>query len=74
MTNIPVLKARDIVRKIRKLGFYFTRQKGNHAIYRRASDSTRITIPIHGGTDIAPAILFQIIEDAGISREEFLNL
>lgn len=74
MTKLPILKACDIIRKIRRIGFYFSRQKGSHAIYYRASDNARITVPVHGGADIAPDILFQIIEDTGVSREKFLNL
>lgn len=68
MAKLP--KAREVVRVIRKLGFYFARQKGAHAVYRRA-DGMRITVPVHGGKEISPAVFQRILKDAGVSAKQF---
>ena len=56
-----------------KLNFFFSRQKGSHAIYRNA-DGRRITIPVHGGKEIGPAVFRQILKDLDISLSEFWKL
>lgn len=39
---LPQLKARDVIRVAKKLGFELDRQSGSHAIYYRKSDKRRI--------------------------------
>ena len=71
MPRLP--KAREVIRVANKLGFVFVRQKGSHAIYRHGN-GTRITVPIHGGKEISPAVFRQILEDMKISGKEFWDL
>lgn len=49
MTDIfPDVTSKQIIKIIEKLSFEFIRQSGSsHAIYRRAVDNRRTTIPIH---------------------------
>ena len=37
MSNFPSVKAKEFIRVVEKLGFYFDRQKGSHAIYKKYS-------------------------------------
>jgi predicted RNA binding protein YcfA (HicA-like mRNA interferase family) len=71
---LPQVKARDVVRVAKKLGFEFDRQSGSHAIYLRNSDKRRIVIPVHPAKDIKPKTLYGIIKDMGIEPEEFKKL
>ena len=50
MTSVfPDVNSKQIIKVIEKLVFEFIRQGGSsHAIYRRASDGHRTTIPTHG--------------------------
>jgi predicted RNA binding protein YcfA (HicA-like mRNA interferase family) len=68
---LPQVKAADIIRVAKKLGFEFDRQSGSHAIYRRKSDKRRIVVPVHPAKDIKPKTLYGIIKDMGIEPEEF---
>ena len=34
MSQYPTVKAKEFIRVIEKLGFYFDLQKGSHAIYK----------------------------------------
>ncbi|MDB9439983.1 type II toxin-antitoxin system HicA family toxin [Sphaerospermopsis kisseleviana CS-549] len=56
-----------------KIGFYFDRQKGSHAIYKH-NDGHRVVIPIHSGKDIKQGTLMGIIQDVGMDKETFFNL
>ena len=71
---LPQVKAKDVVRVAKKLGFELDRQKGSHAIFYRISDKARIVIPMHAGRDIKPKTLQGIIEDMQITPERFKEL
>jgi predicted RNA binding protein YcfA (HicA-like mRNA interferase family) len=73
MSNLPSIKAKDFIKVIEKLGFYFDRQKGSHAIYKNA-DGLRVVVPIHSGKDIKPGTLMGMIQDIGIDKETFFKL
>ncbi len=74
MSKLPVVAARDCVRVAQKLGFEFDRQKGSHAVYMRASDKRRLVIPVHKGRDLKPGTLRGLIDDMGLSVEEFVAM
>ncbi|CAD5932837.1 type II toxin-antitoxin system HicA family toxin [Planktothrix agardhii] len=45
MSNFPSVKAKDFIKVIENLGFYFDRQKGSHALYKN-SYGLRVVVPI----------------------------
>lgn len=71
MSKLPVVSARDLVRLAEKLGSGLDRQRGSHAVYLRASDRRRLVIPVHKGRDLKPGTLRGLIEDMGLSVDEF---
>ena len=73
MSNLQSIKAKDFIRVIENLGFYFDRQKGSHAIYKN-TDGLRVVVPIHQGKDIKPGTLMGMIQDIGIDKETFFKL
>lgn len=56
-----------------QLGFLLDRQKGSHAVYYRERDKARIVVPIHSGKTLKLKTLAGIIEDMGLTVEEFRN-
>ena len=72
--KLPVVRARDVIRVAEKLGFVFDRQKGSHAVYRRSSDRARVVIPVHAGRDLKPKTLASIIDDLGLTVEQFTEM
>lgn len=72
MGTIPVLKPRDVVIILEKLGFFEARQKGSHKQFKH-QDGRLTTVPFHQGRDISPVLLRQIVKDIGITIEEFLE-
>jgi len=47
---------------------------GSHAVYVRPADGKSFVIPIHAGADLKRKTLRAIIEDMGITTEEFTKL
>ncbi len=73
MSNFPTVKAKDFIKVIKKLGFYFDRQKGSHSIYKN-DKGQRVVVPIHSGKDLKPGTLMGMIQDIGIDKETFFQL
>ena len=73
MPKIPSIRARQLVSIAESIGFQFDRQRGSHAVYYRASDHRRIVIPMHGAKDLKPGTLRGIIQDMGLTVQEFID-
>lgn len=73
MTRLPALKARDLVKLLKKIGFKEMRQKGSHLFFQHPDDRTTL-ISVHGGEDIGRGLLRQILREIELSPEEFIDL
>jgi len=51
MGSLPVLKPREVVTRLERLGFVEVRQRGSHKQFRHA-DGRAMTVPMHAGRDI----------------------
>ena len=69
--NIPVLKPKLVIRTLERNGFYVHHVSGSHYILKK--DGLRVTVPYHN-KDLKPGTLKSIIEQAGLTVEEFLDL
>ena len=72
MGSIPILRPREVVAILEKLGFKEIRQKGSHKQFRHL-DGRSTTVPFHQGRDISPILLKQIAKDIHLTIEEFLS-
>lgn len=72
MGKVPVLKPREVVALLARLGFSEVRQRGSHKQFRHA-DGRVTTVPFHAGRDISPLLLRQIASDIGVMVEELLG-
>ncbi len=72
-SKYPLLAPDEIIRTLSKLGFQKVSQKGSHAKYKNDTSPVRtVIIPMH--SEIARGTLKSILDQAGISLEEFLEL
>jgi len=71
---MPVVRAKEVVRVAEALGFVLDRQKGSHAIFYREKGGSRVVIPMHSGKTLKPKTLAGIVQDMGISLDEFRAL
>ncbi|MCC6327957.1 MAG: type II toxin-antitoxin system HicA family toxin [Acidobacteria bacterium] len=72
MGNAPVLKPREVVRILERMGFTEARQRGSHKQFKH-SDGRFTTVPVHPGRDISPFLLRKIAEDIRSTVEELLT-
>jgi len=71
VTKPPVLKPREVVSLLERLGFSEVRQRGSHKQFRHP-DGRVTTVPFHAGRDISLTLLRQIARDIGLSIDQFL--
>lgn len=67
-----MLKARDVARALKRMGFVPVRQKGAHLFFEHTDGRTTL-VPKHGGEDISRGLLYQILREIEIEAEKFLD-
>ena len=71
MPPIPLLKPREIVMTLRKLGWVVSRQRGSHIILTKQGHLATLSVPNH--TEVARGTLRSLIAKAGVTVDEFLQ-
>ena len=64
MPKLPSVKAEDVIKALRKIGFEKVRQKGSH-VRLKHDDNRVVTIPIHARKTIGKELLLKILRDLG---------
>ncbi|PIY69321.1 hypothetical protein COY90_01305 [Candidatus Roizmanbacteria bacterium CG_4_10_14_0_8_um_filter_39_9] len=72
MSKLPVLKPKQVLKKLEKLGFVIDRQSESHLILLHSKTKRRAVIPIHLA-DIKKGTLSAILRESGINRDEFIS-
>ena len=74
MPKLPVLPARDILKALRKIGFEVDGQRGSHIKLKgeRSGVVRTVIVPDYG--EVPRGVLGSILRQAGLTREEFLDL
>jgi len=73
VSKLPVLSGASLCKALEKLGFQIDHQTGSHIILRNENPPhRRITIPNH--KELAKGTLRAILRQAGLTREELLEL
>jgi len=75
MPKLPVLSGKDLIKALSKIGFKHVRTRGSHAILSKFDqEKGKITIPVPLHRELAKGTLKSIMNQAGLSLEEFLEL
>ena len=73
MGRLAGFRYREIVKRLKKLGFEFDRQAaGSHEIWYNAATHRYTTVPNHPG-DMPEGTLRAILKQTGITADEFLD-
>lgn len=71
--KLPVLKATELIRALKKAGFQVIRQKGSHVRMKRPNGRV-VTVPVHPGQDVGRGLLRKVLRDAKLTRDELMAL
>jgi predicted RNA binding protein YcfA (HicA-like mRNA interferase family) len=65
--------AKKIIKALSELGFKIVRTHGSHVVLKHA-DGRLTVVPVHPGENIGTGLLYKIIKDTGLSKEEFMKV
>ena len=69
--KLPALKPKKVIKALKRGGFEVNHVTGSHYIMKKGKQ--RVTVPYHG-KDLHPRLLASIIQQSGLTVEEFLDL
>lgn len=74
MQKLPRLSGKEVIKALSKVGFVSVRQRGSHVIMIKETEQGKrsTVVPVHPEVDMGT--LLEIIRQAGLTREEFLDL
>lgn len=73
MSGLSPIKAKDLIKILKKLGFIEKRQKGSH-LFLSHEDGRTTVVPVHQGKSIGIGLLRSILRDVKLSPENFQKL
>jgi predicted RNA binding protein YcfA (HicA-like mRNA interferase family) len=71
VARLPVISGDDFVKAVARIGFVKDRTRGSHMILTGPA-GRRLSVPRH--RELGRGLLRALIRDAGLTREEFLEL
>jgi len=73
MPKLPQISGKELCKILERLGFQMIHGKGSHVRFKHP-DGRRTVVPVHSGEKIGKGLLKEILKQAKLSREEFMNL
>ena len=70
--KLPLLSSKELCSFLEQVGFEEIRQKGSHRFYRN-KEGVGTVVPVHTNKDIGRGLLKAILDEIGMSREEFFR-
>jgi predicted RNA binding protein YcfA (HicA-like mRNA interferase family) len=74
MTRLPRVTGKEIISVLSKQGFRILHVRGSHHYMEPPDGQGLVTIPVHAGKIVKPGTLKNILEQAGLSVDEFIEL
>ena len=74
MPRLVPLKPQEVIRKLVRLGFDGPYPGGRHQRMVNLKTGKVIPVPFHKGCDVSIGLIREIINEVGISREDWLAL
>jgi predicted RNA binding protein YcfA (HicA-like mRNA interferase family) len=71
--KLPRITGDEVVRVLKRAGFVTDRQKGSHVILVHPQNHKRVVVPVRAGKIVKLGTLSGILDDAGLSTEEFTH-
>lgn len=73
MPKLPPQKPKELIKKLAKVGFFVDHVTGSHKILYKEGHPRPVVVPSHN-KDLKKGTLLSILEQAELSKDEFLKL
>ena len=72
--KLPRLTGSAMLRALNRDGWIIARRRGSHVILEHRLKPDIVVVPVHAGRTLKIGTLSGILEDAGLTPEEFVRL
>ncbi|MFA7467881.1 MAG: type II toxin-antitoxin system HicA family toxin [Desulfotomaculaceae bacterium] len=73
MTRMPRVTGKKAVSALKRAGFTVVRVTGSHHHLHKPGNKL-VTVPVHAGETLSPIVLKSILEQAGLTVDELIDL
>ncbi len=73
MSRIGSYKGEEVVKAFQRAGWKITRQRSSHVILEKEGHEATLSIPVHKGKNVKRGTLRDLIKDARMSVDEYLE-
>ena len=73
MSRLGSYRGEEVVRAFQRAGWEITRQRSSHVILEKEGYEATLSIPVHKGKNVKRGTLRDLIKDARMSVDEFLE-
>ena len=73
MSRLGSYRGEEVVRAFQRGGWKITRQRSSHVILEKEGYEATLSIPVHKGKNVKRGTLRDLIKDARMSVDEFLE-
>ena len=74
MTKLPRITAADLLRALKRDGWYEVDQEGSHVQLKHPTNPGKVTVGVHSSKTIPPHNLTSVLKQTGISADELRKL
>ena len=74
MTRLPTLNARQLIAALKRAGFVEASQRGSHLYFWHPTRRLTTCVPTHGGSDLKRSLVRAVMQQAGLTEDEFREL
>ena len=73
MSRLGSYKGEEVVKAFQRAGWENTRQRSSHVILEKEGHEATLSIPVHKGKNVKRGTLRDLIKDARMSVDEYLE-
>jgi len=73
MSRLGSYNGQEVVKAFQKAGWGITRRRSSHVILEKEGQEATLSVPVHKGKNIKRGTLRDLIKDAGMSVDQFLE-
>ena len=74
MAKFPQVTAPKLIAALGRDGWYETRRRGSHRVFRHPTKPGHVSVPLHQGKTLKTGTLHGILDQAGLTVEELRSL
>ncbi len=73
MSRLGSYTGQEVVKAFQKTGWRITRRRSSHVILEKEGQEATLSVPVHKGKNVKRGTLRDLIRDAGMSVDQFLE-